>query len=85
MEVDIQNGLYFSGDVWVDESVGGAASACTDWLTLREEPGDELSLSSLYNLSIVNTGASERYDITPLYVFNILQDMLTISKVWYSQ
>ena len=59
MEGDIQNGLYFSGDVWVDESVGGANSSCTDWSALREEPGEELSSSSAYNLSIVNTGASE--------------------------
>ena len=85
MEGDIQNGLYFSGDVWVDESVGGAASACTDWLTLREEPGDELSLSSLYNLSIVNTGASERYVWYYTFVFNIQQHMLIISKVPYGQ
>ena len=56
----------------MDESVGGAASACTDWLTLREEPGDELSLSSLYNLSIVNTGASERYVLYYTIVFNII-------------
>ena len=58
MEGDIQNGLYFSGDVWVDESVGGATSSCIDWSALREEPGEELSSSSVYNLSIVNTGAS---------------------------
>lgn len=63
IEGDIQNGEYFSGDVWVDESVGGAVSACTDWLTLTEEEQiDELSSSSPYNLSIINTGASERYD-----------------------
>jgi len=54
----MQNGLYFSGDVWVDESVGGGTSSCTDWSALKDEPVDELSSSSPYNLSIVNTGAS---------------------------
>ena len=66
MEGDIQNGLYFSGDVWVDESVGGATSSCIDWSILREEPGEELSSSSVYNLSIVNTGASVIHETYPL-------------------
>jgi len=43
----------------VDELVGGAASSCTDWSAL---PGGELSSSSSYNLSMVNTGASEIHD-----------------------
>ena len=42
----------------MDESVGGGTSSCNDWSALRDEPVDELSSSSPYNLSIVNTGAS---------------------------
>ena len=50
----------------MDESVGGAASSWTDWSALREEPGEELSSSSVYNLSIVNTGASEIHKHYPM-------------------
>ena len=49
--------------------MGGAASSCTDWSVLREEPGEELSSSSVYNLSIVNTGASEIIHDCILYVY----------------
>ena len=66
---EMQNGRSFSGDVWVvDELVGGAHNSCDDWLVSGDPGGDPSSSSSINNLSIVNTGASEERKKVCMYI-----------------